>query len=105
MMLKRLLSIVANRGTITTREVSLELHISEDMVSQLFFELTRRGYLAAVGKDCASPCGQCASRDACILVKAPVVWRLTQKGELAASGNSQTLIEKCEDSGTGRDLC
>jgi|WetSurMetagenome_2_1015567.scaffolds.fasta_scaffold1444589_1 hypothetical protein len=83
-MLKRLLSIVARQGTITPREVSMELHISEDMVSQLFFELTRRGYLESVGKECASPCGKCASLDACIQMKAPVLWRITQKGELAA---------------------
>jgi hypothetical protein len=87
-MLKRLLSIVAQRGTITTREVSMELHIGEDMVSQLFFELTRRGYLAAVGKECASSCGRCASLEACIQVKTPVLWRLTKKGELTAEAVS-----------------
>jgi hypothetical protein len=83
-MLKRLLSIVAKRGTITTRDVSLELDISEDIATQLFFELTRHGYLAAIGKEGASSCGHCASRDACIQVKTPALWRLTQKGELAA---------------------
>lgn len=84
MMLKRLLSIAANRGTITTREVSLELGISEDMASQLLFELTRLGYLGAVGNECASPCGYCASRDACIQAKTTVLWHLSQKGALAA---------------------
>lgn len=83
-MLKRLLSITAKRGTITTREVSLELGISEDIAAQLFFELTRHGYLAAIGRECVSSCGHCPSKDSCVQATNLTLWRLTKKGELAA---------------------
>jgi hypothetical protein len=93
-MLKRLVSIVAEREILSTRDLSQELHISEDLVSQLFLDLTRLGFLESVGNECVSPCGNCPTRESCIQARAPVLWRLTNKGALSAQVDPSIKVQE-----------
>ena len=88
----RLLGLLSYGGIRSTSDLAKGLGVSEALVGMMAEDLTRRGYLQALGGDCGSSpqaaCGGCAVVSQCKLPGAedrlPLL-ALTEKGKLAAS--------------------
>jgi hypothetical protein len=90
----RLLGLLSYGGIRSTSELARRLGVSEALVGMMAEDLTRRGYLqalggggATVGGDCSTGCGGCAVVSQCKLPGAtdrlPLL-ALTEKGKTAA---------------------
>ena len=88
-MLKNLLRIAAERGTVNSLELAQRLNVSRAMVDGMLEELTQRGYLNAMEQNCSITCEQCPLYRACLHGYPPRLWLLTPKGaRLLRSGAS-----------------
>ena len=82
----QLLGLLASGGIRSTSELAQRLGVSAALINLMAEDLTRRGYLKALGGDCGSSCGGCAIISQCKLPGAddrlPLL-ALTEKGKLA----------------------
>lgn len=79
-MLKEVLHLAIERGTISSEELALALDTSPELVHLMLEELVRRDYLQAVVRGCSAACERCPLRGACLYRRQPRVWMLTCKG-------------------------
>jgi hypothetical protein len=88
----RLLGLLSYGGIRSTSDLAKRLGVSEAMVGMMAEDLTRRGYLQALGGgDCSTGCGGCAVVSQCKLPGAedrlPLL-ALTEKGKLVAASSA-----------------
>jgi hypothetical protein len=79
-MLKTILRLAAELGTIRCKELARALDASPELVGLALAELARRDYLQAVVPGCSNACEHCPLRAACHYRRQPRVWMLTRKG-------------------------
>lgn len=81
-MLRDVLRLLAQEGTLSQRDVALRLGISESMAAALLEELARLGYLK-LSMRCGGACEGCAIASACAGLGAQRLWQMTEKGRRA----------------------
>lgn len=82
-MLDNVLRLAADKGALTIDALAREMAVSPAVAEQLFAELVRLGYLAAVASQCAAPCGHCPVKEGCRFIRQPRLWVITEKGDRA----------------------
>lgn len=80
-MLKKLLHLVTEKGTVNDSELACELGISKALLKQILGELVRQGYLQPLTRGNSVPCKRCQLHTACLYGNQPRVLALTAKGE------------------------
>jgi len=80
-MLRQLLNLVTEKGTVSDSELACELGISQALIKQMLGELVRQGYLQPLTQGDSTPCVRCPSHTACLFSNRPQVFALTVKGE------------------------
>jgi len=96
-MLNQMLRLLGDGGIHATADLARRLGVSEDLARLMAEDLTRRGYLIALGDGCSTVCDNCALSNACgtagsSAVRAPLL-ALTAKGRQACHlmGNSDGI--------------
>jgi hypothetical protein len=92
-----LLRLLSDGGLHSLAELARRLGLSEPLVAAMVADLSRRGYLAAVGDECGAACAGCGIQAACVAPGAgmhalhqpnaappPRLLALTSKGQRAA---------------------
>jgi predicted ArsR family transcriptional regulator len=82
-MLRTILRLAADLGTIRCEELARALNTSPELVRLALAELARRDYLQAVAPDCSTACEHCPLRAAFLYRRQPRVWVITRKGAAA----------------------
>ena len=83
-MLEALLKLVAEGGARSIQDLAGRLGVSPAMVEAMLDDLTRLGYLRALGGDCGGQCATCPV-GGCAVAGANRLWSLTEKGIRAAA--------------------
>jgi len=65
-MLKQLLKHIAEGGTWTTESLAQALNTTPELVTAMLEDLTRQGYLKAVGDACNRACASCSLAGHCV---------------------------------------
>ena len=83
-----MLRLLADGGIHSTAELARRLDVGEGLLAAMVDDLSRRGYLAAVGQSCGSTCDGCGIRSMCAAPgatpAAPRLLALTDRGRRAA---------------------
>lgn len=79
-MLRQLLQLAVERGSVELTELAQVLGTSPEMVQQMIESLQREGYLHSVVQGCQQPCERCPLKTACLYRRHPRIWALTEKG-------------------------
>ena len=79
-MLRNILRLAGDFGTIRREELARALDTSPELVDLALEELARRNYLQAVVPEWSTACAHCPLRAACLYRRQPRVWVLTRKG-------------------------
>ncbi|HBE91798.1 MAG TPA: hypothetical protein DDW55_04465, partial [Gammaproteobacteria bacterium] len=58
-MLRHLLNLMREMGTVSDSELACELGISQALIKQMLGELVRQGYLQPLIQDDSTPCERC----------------------------------------------
>jgi len=89
-MLRKILRLAADLGTIRCEELARALDTSPELVRLALAELARRDYLQAVVPGCSTACEYCPLHAACHYRRQPRIWMLTRKG--AAWAEEQPIL-------------
>jgi hypothetical protein len=79
-LLKKLLRLAADTGTVDSRDLARRLGVNAVLVDQMLEELVRRGYLTALGQSCPVSCEGCPGHETGSQRHQPRLWLLTSKG-------------------------
>jgi len=79
-LLRRLIRILDEGGTHTYSALAQRLGISEMLLEGMLQDLTRMGYLRAVGGVCDTRCAACPLASACAVGQPGRIWVLTDRG-------------------------
>jgi predicted transcriptional regulator len=79
-MLKEVLRLAVERGSVRSGELARTLDTSLELVNLALTELVHRGYLQAMVPGCSTVCQHCPLRAACLYRRQSRVWALTRKG-------------------------
>jgi hypothetical protein len=79
-MLRQLLHLAAQRGTIRSQELARSLGTSPELVDLALAELVRQDCLEAADAGGSNPCQRCPLRAACLHRCQPRIWTITRKG-------------------------
>ncbi len=80
-MLRKLLHLVTEKGTVNDSELACELGISQALLKQILGELVRQGYLQPLTRGNSVPCKRCQLHMACLYGNQPRIFALTAKGD------------------------
>jgi len=86
-MLDHLLRIMAQGGVNDYGDLACKLNVSAGLLDQMLEDLSRMGYLRALGEDCGETCEGCPLAAQCKVRGQGRVWVLTQKGARRAQEN------------------
>ena len=78
-MLRQLLHLVMEKGTVSDAELASELGISQALIKQILGELVRQGYLQPLTPGDSTPCERCPLHTACLFSNWPRIFTLTTK--------------------------
>jgi hypothetical protein len=79
-MLRKILRLAADLGSIRCEELARALHTTPELVRLALAELARGDYLQTVEPGCSPACEHCSVRAACHYRRQSRVWMLTRKG-------------------------
>ena len=80
-MLMHLLSQIADEGNLSRSELSRRLNISNELLKQMFLDLSRMGYIESVDDTyVTSRCTHCPFNGECASINKGKHWALTRKG-------------------------
>ena len=79
-MLRTILCLGAESGTIRCEELARMLDTSPELIRLALAELARRDYLQALVPGCSTTCEHCPLCAVCLNRGRPRVWMLTRKG-------------------------
>ena len=80
-MLNKLLELLRAGGTHRVTDLARELGATPELIEVMLEDLTRMGYLKAVGGECGGGCAGCSLAGLCATGKDGRVWALADKGE------------------------
>ena len=76
-MLRRLLQLVTEQGSVSHSELACKLGISQALLEQMLGELVRQGYLQPLDRGNPIACERCPKHTACLSGNGPRVLALT----------------------------
>ena len=79
-MLRHLLNLMRERGTVSDSELACELGISQPLIKQMLGELVRQGYLQPLIQGDSTPCERRPLHRVHLLGNRPRIFTLTAKG-------------------------
>ena len=91
-MLRQLLNLVMERGTVSDSELACELDINQALIKQMLGELVRQGYLQPLIQGDSTPCERSPLHRVHLLGNRPRIFTLTAKGNRIAA-NIELLTE------------
>ena len=91
-MLRHLLQLAMERGTVSDSELACELGISQALIKQMLGELVRQGHLHPLIQGDSTHCERCPLHRVHLFGNRPRIFTLTAKGDRIAA-NSELLTE------------
>lgn len=80
-MLRHLLQLLMERGTVSDSELACELGISQALIKQMLGELVRQGYLQPLIQGDSTHCERCPLHRVHLFGNRPRIFTLTAKGD------------------------
>jgi len=80
-MLRKLLHLLLEKGTMSDSELACELDVSQTLIKQILGELVRYDYLRVLAPGDSTPCERCLLHMTCLIRDRQRVFTITAKGD------------------------